>query len=466
MDLLLTSLAGSRTPIGQTIGQALRDQRWLVTRRRAWGGPYEFTGGTLEIVAGRPSPPPYAAPWLVAHLGPTARFDRVAPRLALLAGQLHLGIDTPRSGGALWWEAPDPTATDPGDVDRAVGVCRSCDPWEAWPLLGFALASRECLELAESHPALALLLAHSRRLRGRHRAGIPAGERARFLREVARARRRDILSWLGFPATGSMLRLLRKVAPGGLSLEALQLLRDLPLAPDAERTLRHLPRFGGGLIQIAVRRRLWSHMGPQLVREAAEETDEWDVFHLLRDVLGMAESLGCAGDIGVIPSRAVLVRQHDQLRAEYAERPRRNLRVAARRAAEVRAGEAQAAQARAAARAAAPPKPPRRIRLKPPEPTEPPPDGVVRLTTPEELRKEGTEMDNCVASYERAVAKGDLLVYRVLRPERATLALRWNGSRGVWKIDQMKGPANRSVRRETRQGIREWLETGAPGRQP
>ena len=461
MDLLLTSLAGSRTPIGQTIGQTLRNQGWLAPCRRAWSGPYGFPGGTLEIIAGRPNHPPYAAPWLVARLSPDAPFDRVAPRLALLAGQLHLGIDTPRSGGALWWQAPDPAATDPEAVGRAVGVCRACDPWEAWPLLGFALASRECLELAESHPALALLLANSRRLRGRHRADIPGEERARFLRDAARSRRRDILSWLGFPATGSMLRLLRKVAPEGLNLEALQLLRDLPLAPDAERTLRHLPRFGGGLIQIAVRRRLWSHVGPQLVREAAEEADEWDIFHLLRDVVGMAESLGCEREVGVIPSRAVLVRLHDQLRVEYAARPLRNLRVAARRAAEVRA-----AQARPAAPAAAPPKPPRRIRLKPPAPTEPPPDGVVRLTTPEELSQEGTEMSNCVASYERAVAKGDLLVYRVLRPERATLALRWNASRGAWKIDQMKGPANRPVRRETRQEIREWLERGAPGRRP
>lgn len=436
------------------MGQALRAQPWLDPRGRGWSGPYEFAGGTLEIVGGRASPPPYAAPWLVARLGPAARFDRVAPRLASLAGQLRLGIDTPRSGGALWWEAPDPAATDPGDLERAVGVCRSCDPWEAWPLLGFALASRECLELAESHPALAFLLANSRRLRGRYRAGIPAGERTRFLRDVARARRRDILSWLGFPPTGSMLRLLRKVAPGGLSLEALQLLRDFPLAPDAERTLRHLPRFGGGLIQIAVRRRLWRHVGPQLAREAAEEVEEWDIFHFVRDVLDMAESLGCEGDIGVIPSRAVLVRLHDQLRAEHDARRRRNLRAAAERPVEPPPAVAPAPVVAPA------PKRPARVHVRPPEPTEPPPEGVVRLQTLEALCEEGAEMDNCVASYERRVAKGDLLIYRVLRPERATLALRWNASRGAWVIDQMKGPGNRRIRPETRRWIRDWLERG------
>jgi len=70
-------------------------------------------------------------------------------------------------------------------------------------------------------------------------------------------------------------------------------------------------------------------------------------------------------------------------------------------------------------------------------------------------------MDHCVATYGRRVERGTCLVYRVLQPERATLALRWNKIRAAWSIDQLSGFANQPVRPETRQFLREWLETGA-----
>jgi hypothetical protein len=69
-------------------------------------------------------------------------------------------------------------------------------------------------------------------------------------------------------------------------------------------------------------------------------------------------------------------------------------------------------------------------------------------------------MDHCVATYWRKVERGTYFIYRVLQPERATLALRWSEVRAAWVIDQLSAFANQPVRPETKQFLRDWLETG------
>ena len=345
-----------------------------------------------------------------------------------------------------------------------MAASRHCESREAWPLLGFALAGPECLELAESHPALALLVANTARLQGRYRADLPAGEREAFLRELARRPRREILAALDFPATESMVRLLGKIPADRLNLESLRLLRDLRLAPHAAKALRHLPRFGSGLIPIVVRRKLWPHVGPQLLREAAEDPDDGSVFFRLRDTVEMADALGRIGEVGIVPSMAHLDRLHDHLQQEHETRAQRNLRELRRREqALAREAERRAppspARAEPRVRVAPPPPPPEPPRPLIPEPP-PPPPGLVPLRTPADLRQEGREMSHCVGSYWRKIVRGDYAVYRVLEPERATLGLRWIKARAAWSIDQLKGFANQPVRPETRVLVRDWVETG------
>ncbi len=466
MDLFLARLSRSRAPAAETLRTALHRQDWLSPepgRRGPWARVFSFAGGHLHVASRHAEASPFAIPLLHVSLLPDADFAKVAPRLVSLAGALRLGLDTDASGGAFWWPAPDPAALDPAVLDRAVAASRGCDARDAWPLLGFALAGPECLELAESHLPLAALVANTARVDGRYRASLPADERSSFLREVARRPRRAILAALDFPATESMVRLLGKVTPGRVNLESLRLLRDLRLAPHAAQALRHLPRFGSGLVPIAVRRKLWPHVGPQLLREAAEEDEEGQVFFRLRDTVDMAESLGRVAEIGLVPTAAALEALHERLRQEIEARPQRNLRETARREAEL----ARAATARRPRVALAtppqdpvplppPPEPPRSLVPDPP----PPPPGFVPLRTSADLRKEGREMSNCVGSYWSRVQRGQYAVYRVLEPERATLGLRFNRVRGAWWIDQLKGPANQPVRPETRLFVRDWVETG------
>jgi hypothetical protein len=282
------------------------------------------------------------------------------------------------------------------------------------------------------------------------------GERAAVLRELARRHRREILAALDFPATESMVRLLGKVTHDRLSLESLRLLRDLRLAPHAAKALRHLPRFGSGLIPLAVRRRLWPHVGPQLLREAAEDPDDTFVFFHLRDVVDMAEALDRLRDVGVLSSRASLVRLHDQLRRAYEARALRSEQATRRRQTQERAGGARPVPNRPVPIPEAPlPALPAGWEEPPP-----PPPGFAPLHTPAELRAEGREMKHCLGSYGRKVSSGNTRVYRILEPERATLAVRWNKARGVWSVDEVRGFENRPVRPETLVLVRDWLETG------
>ena len=216
MDLLLVRLAGSRPPGVDTLRAALQRQPWLTPepgRRGVWARAFVFPGGQVQALRRLPDQPRYQAPGLLATLTPDADFAIVAPRLVALAGELQLGIDTPRSSGSLWWEAPDPSALEPRHLERAVAASRHCESREAWPLLGFVLAGAECLELAESHPALALLLASTAR---RPEEGPPA------LTE-------DELHRLVFRAGAYAAEVLLRAVPGAdVSLKNSELVLTLP----------------------------------------------------------------------------------------------------------------------------------------------------------------------------------------------------------------------------------------------
>jgi PcfJ-like protein len=471
MDLLLARLAGTRPPTLEALRSALYRQAWLTPEadRGVWTRSFCMAGGHLRLLTKVPGELWHEAPCLQARLAPDAEFCALAPRLVALAGELSLGVATTGSKGALWWPAPVLSTLNPGDLERAVAVSRPCESREAWPLLGFALAGPECLELAESHPALAFLLANTARADGRYRAEMRPAERVAFLRELARRPRRAILAALDLPATESMVRLLGKIPAQGLDIESLRLLRELPLLPPAAKALRHLTRFNCGLLRIAVRQKLWLHVGPQLLEEAAEENGDGFAFFQLRDTIEMAEALGRQDEVGLVPSMAVLVQLHERLREDYEARPQRNLRELRRREEAARAEqERHPVPARPFAPpppvpAPLPPPPPssasRRPRVVRPQPPAPP-AGVVPLRTQAALAAEGREMDHCVATYGRKVERGTYLIYRVLEPERATLALSWNRIRAEWSIDQLSGFANQPVRPETKQFLREWLETG------
>jgi hypothetical protein len=86
-------------------------------------------------------------------------------------------------------------------------------------------------------------------------------------------------------------------------------------------------------------------------------------------------------------------------------------------------------------------------------------EAIVPLLSTADLILEGRAQHNCVASYASLARRGQVALYRVLAPERATLSLSRQGGR--WWISELKGPCNAKVSHHTRDAVRQWLGGGA-----
>jgi hypothetical protein len=74
------------------------------------------------------------------------------------------------------------------------------------------------------------------------------------------------------------------------------------------------------------------------------------------------------------------------------------------------------------------------------------------------LRAEGKEQNNCVGSYTRKVKSGATYIYKVLNPERATLAI-VVGADGFWRRAELECAGNQPVSGMTEAKVDEWLAT-------
>ena len=69
-------------------------------------------------------------------------------------------------------------------------------------------------------------------------------------------------------------------------------------------------------------------------------------------------------------------------------------------------------------------------------------------------------MNHCVWAHAKEVPSGDYYLYRVQHPDdRATLAIRrQRHGPGGWRVDQLSGAYNRTVKGTVRQAIEQWIE--------
>lgn len=81
---------------------------------------------------------------------------------------------------------------------------------------------------------------------------------------------------------------------------------------------------------------------------------------------------------------------------------------------------------------------------------------IIPLCNIAELSTEGTAMHHCVASYAPAIRAGNTYIYRIVFPERATLEVRKNYA-GIWKLQQIKGPYNGNISRDSIKAVEHWL---------
>ena len=93
----------------------------------------------------------------------------------------------------------------------------------------------------------------------------------------------------------------------------------------------------------------------------------------------------------------------------------------------------------------------------PPLPTFSPYLELEPLQSDWDLREEGRTQRNCVGAYGPRVQTGRMYLYRILSPERATVAVSM-GKRGSWRLEEIKAYQNSEVAPDTLSAVLEWID--------
>jgi hypothetical protein len=307
-------------------------------------------------------------------------------------------------------------STIPPDIRQLLAPYQS----RQWHLLSFlARGGTGAAELVAMNPALAFALASNWVF---HKPDVQQPLRA--ARALVKKRQRDALAWLGFPGTEAARKVLAKIIPESVSISCLLYLRDAMADNTMFKAMSHLPRLNTGVLRMVTDPQLFPFTTPALLEEIAlyrKENLRSESAYLLSDSKRMYEQLyPNATCFPVIRRRKALQGFHDMLVDEMAHADI-DTRV-----------------------------------VFPPPPIEGT-DTIIPITNAEDLVTEGRMQHHCIASYINQVAwHKKLYVYRVLKPERATLAV--VRKHDAWHIHDLKLACNAKPSGETYHVVMRWLE--------
>lgn len=276
-----------------------------------------------------------------------------------------------------------------------------------WFLLNLFARCPGGLDLSRANPALAMALACNRAFHH------PLVQRPyRSARSLLPRSQREILDWLGFPATEPVRRILRKIFPGALTVRALRGLRPRLSEPGFVKLLAHLPTIHAGHLHILLHPRYQALATTAFLHDLSRHASDQDWAALLARPLWEVEDLcRLAGRSPAVPRLQDLSRLYDY---------HQELLM------------------------------PRLGSLNPwsfqpifPDPPFPGIPGIEPISRIQDLFREGEEMGHCVASHLARLHAGLEAVYRVLEPRRATLSL--VRLAGRWLPGQIAGPGNAPI---------------------
>lgn len=293
---------------------------------------------------------------------------------------------------------------EPGVVDLAVR--HECGHW---PLVALYARSRRARELAAHQPVIAFAVALASRIHPRPPRRLFRSAEAWLARPA-----REVLGWLGFPATKATVRLFGRIEPEHLSPYELMELRTALQEPATRRLLAHLPRINDSVISVVAAKDVVAHVAPQFLEHFADTREPSHPAGILRSTLAKAARLGRH------PPRLRSWADVRSIEDEYLRR----------------FGQPKAVEF--------------------PPPPLPGTELVVPITTHHALVEEGRTMHHCIRSYAERVACGAVYVYQLLAPERATIAIarRENG----WELLDMRGRSNFVPTPPAWKAVQSWLE--------
>lgn len=387
------------------------------------GKLYEFTRDCVIVMQGWPEmrawqwTGEYARPW--RHVRP--RLHRISLREIGSMGNPDLHLPEPggqmlfpfaysytgiRAYRAFWWAVPEA-------YRELVMPFRD----RRWHMLALLSRCPGAEDLVVGNPALAFCLASNWAF---HKPAVRQPLRA--ARSLIYQKQRRIQQWLGFPGTESTRQILRRIPPESMTVDFMAILRVAIQSPEWSRPLSFMGRITEDVFRIITTPELSASVSFSLLEELSQE-ERPDKYpgkaSQIEDIRRMGDAL--RRKVPRLRSIAQMNQVHDELVFNL--------------------GLKKVASAGAL-----------------PPPPFPGVDGMIEpLVTCQELAIEGREQHHCVACYADAVCSGEVYIYRILRPERATLAIM--NRRTAWHLGEIRGYRNADVKPETYQAAMDWLNS-------
>ena len=287
-----------------------------------------------------------------------------------------------------------------------------------WGILRLVRLSEGVIELARLNPALAFALGNFKPFREKFTTMEGAAA-------ISKRRQRDIAEALGFPGTEAAAKILAKISAESVAVDILLMLRQALRHEGTLKPLSHMQKLNAGVLALATNPTLLEASTPALLAEVAESaTDKYQAraSEMLSDTLEMLAAIDPAAGKPKIQSIARLRAMHTEVSMKFLA---------------LRPGGTVGTRL---------PSPPLRGTRD-----------ITPILSAAALVEEGRDQNNCVAAYAERVRRRTTFIYRVLRPERATLSI-VRGEDGDWRIDELECRGNTKVSEITRQTVESWLD--------
>ena len=331
-------------------------------------------------------------------------------------------------------------------------IVRIVEPFGSrqWSLMTLMHDEPWAMDLAVGNPVLAYALANSNEFRRS-----PPAAAAIQARWYCHRKQRELLEWLGFPASEAVAKVIRKIPPESASPS---ILRRLNNALKADKRvleyLSHLPVVNIAVLELVTIPKYLDLITPKLLMEVAGKPGEASIGDMINGGMVILEQIVSPRKIKPLESVKQACRFREMADAEYQAHLHRQemARQEAKRLAEQeRHRQRMVFQEKERERN-------RQLALRPyPSPPVPGTKDIIPLTSAAQLEDEGWAQGNCVATYLWRVLAGSTYIYQVMAPERATLAI-VRGADGCWFRAELNGDGNRKVKATTRQMVDMWLE--------
>lgn len=365
------------------------------------------------------------------------------PEFRILAPTNALPLDVPESDKVRLQEKYEAFGAFRSELPAA--IAESVEPFNCyqWPLMRLLKRSVPARDLVKANPVLAYALANNEQLTASPTPDVTITRAVRY----SRLKQREILGYLGFPATEAMVKLFKKVSVDTVHPGLIRKLRQCATSPETLKMLAHLPKLTTGVIFLAGQPGGAHLLTSKLLQEVEENPEEQTVAptgDLLCDILTLAHEMDFTSRLRPFRSRRDVEFCHGRmelLHLDYLARKQQEIRN------RINGYTRRVREEKLKIRSARFPPPPF-----------PGTASIVPLESYAELKRESAEQNNCVGrsrAYADKVLSGETYIYRVLAPERHTLSIVKRG--GCWQIGELQMHRNSGCTTATRMTVNHWL---------